>query len=80
VPEGAARRLAARLRRRMLVRLRQDGTGSRVLSFGGVFRFCTQLLSTDVVLSTAINKTDYLGAVYHSGDAKWDVIAFLKGF
>lgn len=65
---------------RLLLRLRQDGTGGRVLSFGGVWRFGTQLLSTDVVLTTAINKTDYLGAVYHSGDAKWDVIAFLKGF
>src|SRR5581483_3036341 len=66
--------------RRILIRLRQDATGGRTLAFGGVWRFGTQLLATDVVLSTAANKTDYLGAVYHSGDDKWDVIAFLKGF
>lgn len=65
---------------RMLIRLRQDGTGGRVLSFGGVWRFGTDLPSTAVVLSTAINKTDYLGATYNGTDSKWDVIAFIKGY
>jgi hypothetical protein len=63
---------------RILIRLRQDGVGSRTLAFGGVWRFGTDLPS--VTLTTTINKTDYLGAVYHGGDTKWDVIAFIKGF
>jgi hypothetical protein len=63
---------------RMLIRLRQDGVGGRTIAFGGVFRFGTDLPS--VTLTTAINKTDYLGCVYHGADAKWDVIAFIKGF
>jgi hypothetical protein len=63
---------------RIMLRVKQDGTGSRVVTYGAGFRFGTDLLAA--VLSTAINKTDYLGFVYDSVDTKWDVVAFVKGY
>jgi hypothetical protein len=59
-------------------RIRQDGTGSRTISFGSDFRF-----SIDVpmpALSTSANLTDYIGAIYNSTDSKWDVVAVSKGY
>jgi hypothetical protein len=65
---------------RIMLRLRQDNVGGHTIAFGGVFRFGTDLPLANVVLTTTANKTDYLGMVYHSGDSKWDIIAFLRGF
>jgi len=58
--------------------IRQDGTGSRTLALGADYRLGTDI--TAVTLSTAANKTDYLGVRYNSTDSKWDVIAFVKGY
>ena len=63
---------------RIMYRIKQDGTGSRILTFGAGFRLGTDISS--IVLSTAINKVDYLGVVYDSVDAKFDVVAFVKGY
>ncbi len=59
-------------------RIRQDGTGSRTLAFDTKFRFGTDL--TGITLTTTINKTDYIGTVYHAADDKFDVVAFMKGY
>lgn len=59
-------------------RIKQDGTGSRLITLGSAFRLGTDLPT--ITLTTTINLTDYLGAVYNATDAKWDVIAFTKGF
>lgn len=64
--------------KRIMLRVKQDGTGSRVMTLGTAFRLGTDILA--VVLSTAIDKVDYLGFVYDSTDAKWDVVAFVKGY
>jgi hypothetical protein len=58
--------------------IRQDGTGSRTLALDTSYRFGSDI--TSITLSTAINKTDYLGVRYNATDAKWDVIAFAKGY
>jgi hypothetical protein len=58
--------------------IRQDGTGSRVLTLGSDYRLGTDI--TEVVLSTAAGKTDYLGVRYNGTDSKWDVIAFVTGY
>ena len=62
----------------LLFRIRQDGTGTRTLSLDTKYRFGTDI--TSITLSTAINKTDYLGVRYHASDDKFDVIAFVKGY
>lgn len=58
--------------------IRQDGTGTRTLALDTNYRFGTDI--TSITLSTAINKTDYLGVRYNVTDTKWDVIAFVKGY
>lgn len=63
---------------KILFAIRQDGTGSRVMTLGSAFRLGTDISS--VVLTTAANKTDYLGVRYNATDAKWDVLAFVKGY
>lgn len=58
--------------------IRQDGTGSRTLTLDTNYRFGTDI--TSITLTTAINKTDYLGVRYNATDGKWDVVAFAKGY
>jgi|GEM_PF-1914444 len=43
----------------------------------GGFRFGTDITS---LTATTQDKTDYIGAIYHATDNKWDVIAYTKGF
>jgi hypothetical protein len=62
----------------IMFRIRQDGTGTRTLTLDTKYRFGTDI--TSITLTTTINKTDYLGVRYHSGDDKFDVIAFVKGY
>ena len=52
--------------------LKQDGTGSRTITWGGDFRFSG---GTAPTLTTTGGKTDYLGFIYNSNDSKWDCIA-----
>lgn len=59
-------------------RLRQDGTGNRTIALDTKFRLGADI--TAVTLSTAAGKTDYLGAIYHAADDKFDVVAFVKGY
>lgn len=62
----------------LLFEIRQDGTGSRTLALDTNYRLGADI--TAVTLSTAANKTDYLGVRYNVTDSKWDVIAFVKGY
>ena len=63
---------------RLVLEFTQDGTGSRVLTLGSMFRFGTDI--TAVTLSTAANKTDKIGVIYNTTAAKFDVVAYIKGF
>lgn len=63
---------------KILFAIRQDGAGNRTLTLGSDYRLGTDVPS--VTLSTAANKTDYLGVRYNATDAKWDVLAFTKGY
>lgn len=57
-------------------RIKQDGTGSRVITFDTKFRAGVDGLP---VLSTGIGKIDFIGAQYNLADDKWDIIAFDEG-
>lgn len=61
---------------RILYRLKQDGTGSKLLTLSSGFRSGP----ITVTLSTAANTTDYLGVIYNAIDDKWDVLALNKGY
>lgn len=62
---------------KILLRIKQDGTGSRVITYDTKFRFGTGIATA--VLSTGANKVDYLGFYYDSTDDRWDVVAFENG-
>lgn len=63
---------------KMLIAVRQDGTGSRTLAYNAIYRFGTGV--TSPTLTTGANKTDYLGFVYNSTDTKWDCIGVSPGY
>jgi hypothetical protein len=63
---------------KIMFAIRQDGVGSRVMTLGSAYRLGDDI--TSVVLSTAVNTTDYLGCRYNGADSTWDVIAFVKGY
>jgi len=54
------------------VRIRQDATGSRLLSYGTDYRF--PAASPVPVLSTGANAIDYLSFIYDEVDGKWDFV------
>ena len=59
---------------RLRIRIKQDTTGSRLVTWGSQYRFSGTVSPT---LTTTTNKTDYVGFVYNSADTKWDNIAFI---
>lgn len=61
---------------RVLWAISQDATGSRTLALGTAFNSG----AVSVTLSTAANKVDYMGAIYRSATARWDVLAFASGY
>lgn len=63
---------------RIIIEITQDATGSRVMTLGTAWALGTDI--TSVVLSTAANKTDFIGAVYNATAAKWYIIAFVRGY
>jgi hypothetical protein len=56
----------------------QDGSGSRTITLDTKFALGTDI--TAVVLTTTLNKRDFLGVVYNSTADKFYVIAFVKGY
>ena len=59
-------------------RVKQDGTGSRGLTFDAIFNFGS--LVPAFTPTTTASKTDYIGCIYNSDLTKWDVVAIAKGF
>jgi hypothetical protein len=63
----------------IIFRLRQDGTGTRVVTWGSDYRFRGDLAAANVTLSTAANLVDRVAFEYVAADTKWDCISFIKG-
>lgn len=60
------------------IRVKQDGTGSRTLTWNSVFKFSTSIPSP--TLTTTANKTDYFRFVYDaSGLHGWYCILLVQG-
>lgn len=61
---------------KLIIRIKDNGT-ARALSWNAIYR-----ASSDLALptTTVINKTLYLGFIYNSADAKWDLVALLNNF
>lgn len=61
---------------RFMVEFKQDGTGSRTISWGTNYKFGTDL--TGITLTTAPNLTDKV--LFQVRGSYMDIIAFIKGF
>lgn len=59
-------------------RIKQDATGSRIITWDTAFRGCTDLALP--TLTTTAAKTDRISFEYKSADSKWDLIGYLKGY
>jgi hypothetical protein len=56
----------------VIIRLRQDATGSRTVTWNAIYRFPG---GTAPTLTTTAAKTDYLGFIWNMTDTKYDCIA-----
>ena len=63
---------------KLMLELKQDGTGSRTVSFTSETRFGTDI--TSITLTTTAGKIDRIGLIYNATDLKYDVVAFVRGF
>ncbi len=63
---------------KLLIRIKQDSVGSRLVSWNTIYHFSTTIPTP--TLSTAANKTDYIGFVYNSNTTSWDCIAVSLGY
>ena len=59
---------------RIIWRIKQDATGSRVITLDTKFTVASEISS--IVLSTAANAIDHIGAIYNATDDKFEVVAF----
>lgn len=64
--------------KRIVIRIKQDGTGTRLITWGTGARFGTDI--TSVTLTTAPSKTDYVGVIYNHASTSFDVVSLTKGF
>ena len=64
--------------KKIILRIKQDGTGTRLLTWDTMVRFGSDI--TSITLTTAINKTDVVGLIYNHAATKYDVVAFSKGY
>ncbi len=62
---------------KIIYRIKQDGTGNRLITWGTAFRFGVDIPTP--TLSTSASKTDYIGFIYNGTDSKWDCLAVTRG-
>lgn len=64
--------------RRIIIRVKQDGTGSRTLAYNAIYRFPSDIPSP--TLSTAAGTTDIIAFMYNAASVKWDCVAAIMGY
>jgi hypothetical protein len=62
----------------LMLRVKQDATGSRTITWNAIYRFSTDV--PNPTLSTAASKTDYAGFQYNAADSVWDCLAISRGY
>lgn len=62
----------------IIFRVKQDGTGSRTLTWGNKYRFSTDVAQP--VLTLTAGQFDYIAFRYNAADDKLDCMAVNKGF
>lgn len=65
--------------KRIQIRLKQDGTGSRTVTLNAIFRIPAST-TPPLLYSTGANLMDIFVAQYNLGATKWDIISFIPGY
>lgn len=63
---------------RCILKLKQDGTGGRLITLPASVRYGTDIAS--ITLTITLNKMDFIGFIYDADDSKYDLVSFVKGF
>lgn len=63
---------------KIIIRVKQDGTGTRTLAYNAIYRFPSDIPSP--TLSTVASTTDILAFVYNAASVKWDCVSAIKGY
>lgn len=64
---------------KLTLRITQDATGSRLMTYDAAYRFSTYLDAAFCTLTTTPGATDYLGVEANFDTGTFDVIAFVPG-
>lgn len=63
---------------RLIMRVKQDGTGGRTVTWPVTVRFGTDL--TAMIVTATASKQDYCGFVYDATAAKYDAVSHMRGY
>jgi hypothetical protein len=64
--------------KKLIWRIKQDATGSRLLTLGNKFKVASNVESGTITLSTTAAHVDMIGAVYNAADDLWSIVAFAR--
>ena len=64
--------------KKILLRIKQDPTGTRTLTWDTMVRFSTDIAS--ITLTTTASSTDLVGLIYNHAALKYDVVALSRGY
>ena len=76
---GIPANVSSRMSDKMVLRIKAI-SADRTITMSGVaggFRFGTEIEALSGVVS---GKSDYIGCVYNSGDNKWDIVSYIRGY
>lgn len=65
---------------RILVRLTQDGTGTRLVTWDASVAFGSDITGAGSTASVAASKIDYFGLIYSSASSKYHMVSFARGY
>jgi len=63
---------------RLILMIKQDGTGGRTVTWPATVRFGTDL--TSMIVTATADKQDYCGFVYDSAASKYDAVSHMRGY
>lgn len=64
--------------KKITIRIKQDGTGSRLITWGTGSNFGTDF--TSITLTTTAGATDIVGVIYNHTAGTYDIVAYARGF
>lgn len=76
---GIPSNVSSRMSDKLVIRIKAITSDRTITMSGGTggFRFGTEI---DALSGVVASKTDYIGCIYNSGDNKWDIVSYIRGY